>query len=185
MPNVPDHPPSCFAPVLGRGRLCAAATLTRSPPHLSLFPTSPPPVAAVAGCVAAVSALATPARTVAAAASARAAAGARATAKLAYVCAALFTGVLEAGFCTARTAEGGDGDGDGDDGATAGKWEDDVAGTGMGDGVGKKDVSDKLENEDQLLGASRPEDAAKPEEPQDRPPGEEATTKKMRPRAWR
>lgn len=36
-------------------------------------------------------------------------------------------------------------------------FQDDVAGTGMGDGAGKEDVSDQIENEDQLMGTNKEE----------------------------
>lgn len=46
--------------------------------------------------------------------------------------------------------EGGEGDGEGD--ISDMKFEDDVEGTGMGTGEGKNDVTDQIENEEQLLG---------------------------------
>jgi hypothetical protein len=66
----------------------------------------------------------------------------KAVAKLGYVLANLFAGVFREGFCGAKDEAG-------QEGATSFE---DAAGTGMGAGEGQKDVSDQIENEDQLLG---------------------------------
>jgi hypothetical protein len=66
----------------------------------------------------------------------------KAVAKLGYVLANLFAGVFREGFCGAKEEAG-------QEGATSFE---DAAGTGMGAGEGQKDVSDQIENEDQLLG---------------------------------
>jgi midasin (ATPase involved in ribosome maturation) len=68
---------------------------------------------------------------------------AKAQAKLTLVLLGLFIGLYKEGFC--RPHEEKDGEGEG-----GGKLSDDVEGTGMAEGVGKKDVSDEIENEDQL-----------------------------------
>eukprot|EP00741_Cyanophora_paradoxa_P000351 tig00000403_g342.t1 len=68
-----------------------------------------------------------------------------ASGKLAHVLLALFGELFEHGFCDPRDQEQGDGDG-------SGKFEDDVGGTGIGAGEGKKDVSDQIEREEQVEG---------------------------------
>jgi hypothetical protein len=62
--------------------------------------------------------------------------------------------------------EGGCGGGTGDEGGGEGGKFQESDGTGMGEGEGVKDVSDQIEDEDQLLGAQQ-KDA--PQEDQDRP----------------
>ena len=110
---------------------------------------------AALAALAAASSLVPPSRAAAAAAAARATAGMRAASKLTYVAASLFTGVLTEGFCTTRKGAD-DGDGDGEEaGAKTFKPEEDVAGTGLGAGTGRKDISDELHDEDQLLGAKQ------------------------------
>lgn len=66
----------------------------------------------------------------------------KSVAKLGYVLANLFAGLFREGFCGAKEESGAEG-------ATSFK---DAEGTGMGAGEGQKDVSDQIENEDQLLG---------------------------------
>lgn len=78
----------------------------------------------------------------------------KATAKLSYIASSLLGGVIQEGFCTVR--EGEEAEGASGEGAFK-----EAEGTGMGEGEGKKDVSDQLEDEDQLLGAKR---ADQPEE---------------------
>ena len=70
--------------------------------------------------------------------------------KLLYVLLRVFRVLIAKGFCSDDVSDGGDGDGEG--GAGEMKFEDDVEGTGMGEGEGKNDVTDQIENEDQLLG---------------------------------
>jgi hypothetical protein len=70
--------------------------------------------------------------------------------KLLYVLLRVFRILVSKGFCSDDVSEGGDGSGKGD--ASEMKFEDDVEGTGMGEGEGKNDVTDELENEEQLLG---------------------------------
>jgi hypothetical protein len=69
--------------------------------------------------------------------------------KLLYVTVRIFRTLLSKGICSA-TVEDGEGEGSGD--LSGMLFEDDVEGTGMGEGEGKKDVSDQIENEEQLLG---------------------------------
>ena len=73
----------------------------------------------------------------------------KSTAKLHYVALRVCRTLLAKGFCSDETKEGAEGDGEG---PSCGKMEDDVEGTGMGEGDGKKDVSDELEDEEQILG---------------------------------
>jgi midasin len=84
-----------------------------------------------------------------------------AQAKLTLVLLGLFIGLYKEGFC--RPPEEKDGEGEG-----GGKLSDDVEGTGIAEGEGKKDVSDEIENEDQLG-----TDAEKPEEPEKEEEGED------------
>jgi hypothetical protein len=71
--------------------------------------------------------------------------------KLLYICLRTFRVLLAKGFCSDQTKDGGEGDGESND-ISKMVFEDDVEGTGMGEGEGKKDVSDQIENEEQLLG---------------------------------
>jgi len=87
----------------------------------------------------------------------------RASAKLEAVLSSLAAGVCLEGFCARPDEEEG---GEGEEG----KMMDDVAGTGMGAGEGKKDVSDEIEDEEQILGL---EDTEKADE--DEKPGDEKT----------
>jgi len=72
------------------------------------------------------------------------------TGKLLYVVLRVFRTLLAKGLCSDQTKEE-DGDGAGGDAGEM-RFEDDVEGTGMGEGDGRKDVSDQIENEEQLLG---------------------------------
>ncbi|KAL3924831.1 MAG: hypothetical protein SGILL_000803 [Bacillariaceae sp.] len=68
-------------------------------------------------------------------------------AKLNYVLLRVFRVLVSKGYCSDKTSEG---DEEGDvNGMT---FEDDNDGTGMGEGDGKNDVTDQLDNEDQLAG---------------------------------
>jgi midasin len=69
-------------------------------------------------------------------------------AKLAYVSTSLFCTLVKEGYCMPEgtEVEGGEGG--------EGEWKE-AGGTGMGDGTGKKDVSDQIKDEDQLLGAQQ------------------------------
>lgn len=64
--------------------------------------------------------------------------------KLGYILSNLFCALYTEGFCLTKE-EGGEAEGT--------KFED-ADGTGMGEGEGKKDVSDQIEDEDQLLGST-------------------------------
>uniref|UniRef100_A0A7S3VEM6 Midasin n=1 Tax=Chaetoceros debilis TaxID=122233 RepID=A0A7S3VEM6_9STRA len=70
-------------------------------------------------------------------------------AKFEYIKLRIFRILVAKGFCADDVEEGGDADGEGDGNM---KFEDDVEGTGMGEGDGKNDVTDQIENEEQLLG---------------------------------
>ena len=70
--------------------------------------------------------------------------------KLLYILLRVFRVLVAKGFCADDVSDGGEGDGEG--GAGEMKFEDDVEGTGMGEGDGKQDVTDQIENEEQLLG---------------------------------
>lgn len=76
-----------------------------------------------------------------------------------------FLGVPTIIWRCARLRTGGDGEGDTQE----------VQGTGMGEGDtrGAKDVSDKIENEDQLLGAQQKDRPEEEEQQQDREQGPE------------
>ena len=71
----------------------------------------------------------------------------RATCKLAYILCNLFTVLLTSGFCV---PEGLDQEDDDDD--AEGEEGDASQGMGMAEGQGKKDVSDQIEDEEQVLG---------------------------------
>ncbi len=72
------------------------------------------------------------------------------TSKLVYILLRVFRVLLSKGFCSDETAE--------DEGSNSGgdvqgmTFEDDQDGTGMGEGDGKRDVTDQLESEEQLTG---------------------------------
>ncbi|KAA6426067.1 MAG: hypothetical protein FRX49_03919, partial [Trebouxia sp. A1-2] len=72
----------------------------------------------------------------------------KAVAKLGYIVTSLLSGVMQDGFCTATESE------ETEAGEGAGTFKE-HEGTGMGEGEGAKDVSDKIENEDQLQGAQQ------------------------------
>ncbi|KAK9809153.1 hypothetical protein WJX72_010301 [[Myrmecia] bisecta] len=79
----------------------------------------------------------------------------KSVAKLGYVVSSLLGGVIQEGFCTAEETEG---EGAGEGGGQFKESE----GTGLGEGEGARDVSDQIEDEDQLLG-SRQRDQPEPE----------------------
>lgn len=87
--------------------------------------------------------------------------------KLLYVCLRIFRTLLAKGICSAQQSDGGDDD-QGPNDLSGMVFQDDVEGTGMGEGEGKKDVSDQIENEEQLLGLKddKPKDgeAKKPQD---------------------
>ena len=85
------------------------------------------------------------------------------TAKLCGTLAGVFAGLARDGFCAAPGETAGEGDGRGE------KLLDDQAGTGIGAGEGKKDVSDEIEDEAQVLGMEdlQKEERAGPEAPPD------------------
>jgi midasin (ATPase involved in ribosome maturation) len=71
--------------------------------------------------------------------------------KYTYINIRIFRNLLAKGFCQNDSKDNDEkGDGEGSkQGPT--EWEDDVEGTGMGEGEGNKDVSDQITNEEQLL----------------------------------
>jgi midasin len=82
-------------------------------------------------------------------------------AKLSYVCSSIFCSLTCEGYCMPEGQEGEaqEGTGEGDL-----QWQD-AGGTGMGEGTGKKDVSDQIHDEDQLLGAQQKDQQQQKEEP--------------------
>ncbi|KAJ1954201.1 AAA ATPase midasin, partial [Dispira parvispora] len=86
--------------------------------------------------------------------------------KLSYVLCNTFSVLLRDGFCTPEF----EGEGEGDEGPEGnGKLEE---GTGIGEGRGEKNVSDEIENEDQVLGTENEEKDDSPQ--QDPAAGEDA-----------
>jgi len=83
----------------------------------------------------------------------------RNSSKLNYVLLRIFRVLTAKGFCADDVEEGGEGSGDGN--AEGMNFEDDVEGTGMGSGDGKNDVTDQIENEEQLLGLKSDKDEDK------------------------
>jgi midasin len=76
--------------------------------------------------------------------------------KFLYVLLRVFRVLVSKGYCSDDTSEDDDGEADGDiNGMT---FEDDQDGTGMGEGDGKKDVTDQLESEEQLAGLKDDQD---------------------------
>ena len=80
----------------------------------------------------------------------------RSTTKLQYILLRVFRTLVAKGYCSSETS---DEDGDGGEGGDVSgmNFEDDVEGTGMGEGDGKNDVTDQLESEEQLLGLKNDE----------------------------
>jgi len=74
----------------------------------------------------------------------------RNNAKLQYILSRVFRVLVSKGYCADKSEENSGGD-DIDD-ITGMKFEDDVEGTGMGEGDGKQDVTDQLESEEQIQG---------------------------------
>eukprot|EP00850_Spirogloea_muscicola_P002909 SM000011S19087 [mRNA] locus=s11:783175:828718:+ [translate_table: standard] len=70
------------------------------------------------------------------------------TAKLGYVLASLFCALFKDGYCTMVEEKAGD---------EGGRQMEDAGGTGMGEGQGRKDVSDEIEDEEQLVGTEEKE----------------------------
>eukprot|EP00798_Chlamydomonas_sp_ICE-L_P024875 gene24875-10536_t len=94
----------------------------------------------------------------------------KSTAKLAYITSSIFATLVEEGYCVPE------GEGEGKDGGDGNGEFKECEGTGMGDGEGKKDVSDKIEDEDQLRGAQQKGKEPKEKEengPEEGPEGEE------------
>jgi len=96
----------------------------------------------------------------------------RNTAKFEYVLLRVFRTLVAKGYCSDEVEEGGDGGGEGD--ASNMTFEDDVEGTGMGEGDGKQDVTDQLESEEQLLGLKNDEEKSEQQTEQKRLNEEEA-----------
>ncbi len=69
-------------------------------------------------------------------------------AKLTYILTRIFRTLVAKGYCSDKSEESDSSDANAD-GTT---FEDDVEGTGMGEGVGMRDVTDQIENEEQILG---------------------------------
>jgi midasin len=82
-------------------------------------------------------------------------------AKLSYVCSSIFCSLVCEGYCMPEGQEGEAQEGTGEGQL---QWQD-AGGTGMGEGTGKKDVSDQIQNEDQLLGAQQKDQQQQQEEP--------------------
>lgn len=76
----------------------------------------------------------------------------KAVAKLAYVTTSLFAGLVREGFCVQEDTK--DGDVDNREGGSLEEEE----GTGIGEGTGRKDVSEKIDNEDQVVGLQKEQD---------------------------
>jgi midasin (ATPase involved in ribosome maturation) len=76
--------------------------------------------------------------------------------KLTYLIVRIFRNLLVKGICSnpndENEEEGKEGNNNDNNDLSKMKFEDDQEGTGMGEGEGKKDVSDQIENEEQLLG---------------------------------
>jgi len=89
--------------------------------------------------------------------------------KLLYVCLRIFRTLLAKGICSAQQSDDGDDD-QGPNDLSGMIFQDDVEGTGMGEGEGKKDVSDQIENEEQLLGLKddKPKDDPGLKKPQEK-----------------
>jgi midasin (ATPase involved in ribosome maturation) len=79
----------------------------------------------------------------------------------------MFITLITRGFCCPEQEDGASSA----DGQASVK--DDVAGTGMGDAEGKKDVSDQIEDEEQLMGTTQEEKEDKPNLPKDQEEEEE------------
>ena len=77
--------------------------------------------------------------------------------KMTYVLSRVFRTLFVEGFCVTGEEKEAEGDGN---------FQDDVEGTGMGQGEGKKDVSDQIEDEEQILGL-RGEEEDEREVPED------------------
>lgn len=82
--------------------------------------------------------------------------------KLSLVSASVLIRIMDEGYCMPDKQDGegeegdGKGDGDGGGGQGEGKFH---AGTGMGEGQGQRDVSDQIDNEEQVLGLKNEQDA--------------------------
>lgn len=75
----------------------------------------------------------------------------RSAAKLEYIKLRIFRILVAKGYCADNTKESEDDD-DAEGDINDMKFEDDADGTGMGEGIGSEDVTDQIENEEQLLG---------------------------------
>eukprot|EP01025_Chloroclados_australasicus_P003389 TRINITY_DN10796_c0_g1_i1.p1 TRINITY_DN10796_c0_g1~~TRINITY_DN10796_c0_g1_i1.p1 ORF type:complete len:1210 (+),score=190.26 TRINITY_DN10796_c0_g1_i1:452-3631(+) len=84
----------------------------------------------------------------------------RATCKLGYIVSSICVSLMLEGFCGPVEEGSGEGDGDGD----IFKEEE---GVGLGEGQGAKDVSDKIQNEDQIQGAHQKDQKQEEDELQD------------------
>ncbi|EFA84854.1 type A von Willebrand factor domain-containing protein [Heterostelium album PN500] len=87
--------------------------------------------------------------------------------KLEYIITGVFLQLYSKGFCKKEDQDTeADGDGSGD-------FEDDVEGTGMGEGEGKKDVSDRIEDQEQIMGTKDEKKEEKEEKEDDKDEDEE------------
>ena len=94
----------------------------------------------------------------------------KSTAKMTYILSRATAGILKHGYGTPPMEDDGEGDGD-DEGADK-----EFDGTGMGEGQGSKDVSDQIEDEEQLLGLKGEEQAPDQQDQQDGDAGVEMQT---------
>lgn len=88
--------------------------------------------------------------------------------KLCFICSSLFCTLVSQGYCVpegegAEAGEGGEGEM---------QWQD-AGGTGLGEGTGKKDISDQLTDEDQLLGAQQKDQQQQQQPEEQQQQGEE------------
>lgn len=97
--------------------------------------------------------------------------------KLVYVVLRVFRVLLSKGFCSDQTKEDDASDSGGD--VEGMKFDDDQDGTGMGEGDGKRDVTDELENEDQLSGLKNEQEDTEKEKQESRQLNEEEANQGM------
>lgn len=82
----------------------------------------------------------------------------QAVCKLGLVITSVLANLMADGFCSVNEEGECEGDGDGD-----GNFQG-AEGTGLGEGEGTRDVSDQIENQDQVLGAKQEQDQEKEED---------------------
>jgi len=91
----------------------------------------------------------------------------KATCKLALISGASLLRLMKDGFCTPPDADDGEAGEAGGEGSNNGEGKF-HAGTGIGEGKGQKDVSDQIENEEQVLGLKGDEEKQSSPNPQDK-----------------